>query len=165
MDETRPTSDAASAAGVGVERSRRQNLGVAVLAGLVAAVIGAVLWAVLTVTTGYQIGFMAVGIGFLVGFAVRLGHGTTKVFGVLGGTLALLGCLLGNFLSWIGFLARNQEVSVFSVLSATDMSLLSAMIEAFGVMDLVFYGIAVYEGYRFSFAPAATAPAEEPPAA
>jgi hypothetical protein len=46
------------------------------LAGLAAAIIGAIVWAVLTVMTNYhQIGWMAVGVGALVGFALRIGNG------------------------------------------------------------------------------------------
>ena len=45
------------------------------LAGLAAAIIGAIIWAVVTVTAKYQIGWMAVGVGVLVGFALRIGKG------------------------------------------------------------------------------------------
>ena len=69
----------------------------AVLAGLIAAGLGAYLWAVITIATGYQIGFMAIGVGVLVGSAVRgFGKGIEPVFGVIGTTLALLGCAAGS---------------------------------------------------------------------
>src|SRR5713101_3491857 len=38
-------------------------------AGLAAAIIGAIIWAVVTVTTKYQIGWMALGVGALIAFA------------------------------------------------------------------------------------------------
>src|SRR5690606_41520791 len=44
-----------------------QNMPLALLAGVAAAVIGAVLWAVITVATNLQIGYIAVGLRFLVG--------------------------------------------------------------------------------------------------
>jgi len=59
-----------------------QNLVLAALAGGVAALLGACIWAAVTVTTNYQIGWMAVGVGFLVGYAVRsFGKGIDKSFG------------------------------------------------------------------------------------
>src|SRR6266403_1915994 len=86
----------------------KQNLAIAIAAGAVAAVIGGIAWAVLTVTTEFQIGYMAVAIGFLVGFAVRLGDGFDKIFAYVGAILALFGCLLGNALSMIGFYAKAE---------------------------------------------------------
>ncbi len=54
------------------ERARsQQNLIGGILAGMVAASVGAILWAVITVATGFQIGFMAIAVGFLVGLASR----------------------------------------------------------------------------------------------
>src|SRR5690606_40980371 len=74
-----------------------QNLPLALLAGVAAAVLGAVLWAIITVATNLQIGYMAVGLGFLVGYTVRFaGKGLDKVFGILGSALSLGGCLLGD---------------------------------------------------------------------
>jgi hypothetical protein len=128
-----------------------QNYTVALAAGIVAAIIGGIAWAVITVMAEYQLGLMAIGVGLLVGFAVRLGNGAGPKFACTGAALALLGCLLGNFLSMIGFYAKAQNLSVFTALSAVDYANVpGAMISAFDVMDLVFYGIAVYEGYRFS---------------
>ena len=49
----------------------QQNFPAAVVAGFAGGTVGAIVWAVITVATDYQIGWMAVGVGFLVGFAVR----------------------------------------------------------------------------------------------
>lgn len=90
---------------------RQQNLPLGIAAGLVAAIVGGAVWAGITVASQMQIGWMAVGVGFLVGLAVRrLGKGLTKPFGIAGGALALLGCLLGNFLAMCGLLAQADEV-------------------------------------------------------
>lgn len=130
-----------------------QNLPMAFLGGSGAAILGGIGWALVTVATNYQIGWMAVGVGFLVGYCVRsLGKGIDKVFGIVGAALALLGCLLGNFFTLIGAYAKQESTGVFDVLVSIDYSLVpQVMIDAFSPMDLLFYGIAVYEGYRFSF--------------
>lgn len=129
----------------------KPNLMLAFFAGLAAALIGAVAWAAVTVTTEYQIGWMAIGVGFLVGFAVSLGKGSEQIFGILGAILALLGCVLGNFFAIIGFATKQEHLGLLTTLTSIDYSKVpSIMTDAFSSMDLLFYGIAVYEGYRFS---------------
>lgn len=130
-----------------------QDLSRGFLAGLGAAILGACLWAVITVLTGYQIGWMAVGVGFLVGFANRtFGRGVDKTFGYCGALLALVGCLLGNLLSVCIIIGNQTETSSLAVLSGlnpgTAMELMTA---TFQPMDILFYGLALYEGYKFSF--------------
>jgi hypothetical protein len=132
-----------------------QNLPLALLGGFGAAVLGAALWAAITVVTEYQIGWMAVGVGFLVGFAVRLlGKGLDKIYGFIGAGFALVGCLLGNFLATVTIIAQIEAVSVIEVLSFLFANL-DAAIELMGIafspIDLLFYGIAIYQGYKLSF--------------
>lgn len=69
--------------------------------------------------TKYQIGWMAIGVGFLVGFSVRrFGRGTAKTFGIIGAVSALPGCLLGNLLSACGFIAQSESAPVLDVVFA-----------------------------------------------
>ncbi len=130
-----------------------QNLLMALVGGAGAALIGAVLWAVVTVATGYQIGFMAIGVGFLVGISSRkLGMGIDRSFGFAGAFFALAGCLLGNLLAVCGMVANQEGIPILQVLSAmSPQDSIELMVATFTPMDLLFYGIAVYEGYRFSF--------------
>jgi hypothetical protein len=119
-------------------------------AALAAAIIGAIIWAVVTVTTKYQIGFMAVGVGAFVGFALRIGNGG-RTFGILGAFLALFGCILGNYFSLIALAAAELHVPFFTLLSNTDTAkVISAMWEDFISTSFLFYAIAAYEGYKFS---------------
>lgn len=135
------------------ERRAKQSLPLAVIAGVVAALVGAGLWAAVTVATGYQIGWMAVGVGFLVGYAVRAaGKGIDPVFGVIGAVFALLGCVAGNLFSTVGFVAQEEAVPFFEILGQVNLSNAIEVLGAtFSPIDLLFYGIAIYEGYRFSF--------------
>ena len=111
------------------------------------------LWAVITVATEYQIGWMAIGVGFLVGFAVRLtGKGVDTSFGLTGATLALLGCLAGNLLATCVFIAQQNNVPLLDLIFSLNLGIaVELLIETFSPIDLLFYGIAVYEGYRFAF--------------
>ena len=130
-----------------------QNFPLGTSIGLAAALIGAVVWAVITIVTEYQIGWMAVGVGFLVGIAMRqFGKGVSMKFGIAGALLALLGCLLGNLFSVCGFIGAQEGISPLAVLFQIDFSVALELLKAtFSPMDLLFYGIAVYEGYQLSF--------------
>jgi len=132
-----------------------QNLSMGMAAGSVAAAIGAVIWGVITYVTEYQIGWMAVGVGILVGLAVRrFGQGIDKSFGVSGAALALAGCIMGNVFASCMFISQQAQVGLMEVLARLDpVIVVQITVETFRPMDLLFYGIAVYEGYRFSFKP------------
>ena len=119
-------------------------------AGLAAAILGAIVWAVVTVTSNYQIGWMAVGVGALVGFAMRIGNGG-KAFGIMGAFLALFGCVLGNYFSLIAFASAKEHVGFFTMLNNADSAtVIAAMWDDFLSASILFYAIAVYEGYKFS---------------
>jgi hypothetical protein len=135
------------------------NLPMGFMAGLVAAAVGAGLWAVITVVTNYQIGWMAVGVGALVGVAVRMaGKGTTKVFGITGAVLALAGCLIGNLLTGSVVLARQWDMSLMLFLSRLTPDLVADLMKAmFDPIDLLFYALAIWTGYRFSIVSTDTA--------
>ncbi len=130
-----------------------QDLSRGILAGLGAAILGACLWAVITVLTGYQIGWMAVGVGFLVGFANRtFGRGVDKTFGYCGALLAFVGCVLGNLLSVCIMIGNQTETSSLTVLSSLNPgTAIDLILATFQPMDILFYGLALYEGYKFSF--------------
>jgi antitoxin component YwqK of YwqJK toxin-antitoxin module len=130
-----------------------QDFYYAIIGGVLATMMSAVLWAVITVTTQFQIGFMAVGVGLVVGFTIRFfGAGIDKKFGYLGAFLSLIGCLAGNLFTQVGFIAQAESLGYFETLTYLNFGLIiDILIESFNPMDLLFYGIAVYEGYRFAF--------------
>ena len=68
--------------------------------------------------------------------------------------MSIFGCLLGNLLSLCLIVAGHEGVSPFAVLThlgGHPALLPAALVATFHPLDLLFYGIAVYEGYRFSF--------------
>lgn len=134
------------------EIQSEQNLVTGTVAGVVAGAVGAAIWTVVTVVTTLQIGWLAVGIGCLVGAAVRWGgRGTTQVFGIVGAVLALVSVLVGNFVSMMGLWAAELELSYVQMAMQFDYSqTFPIMAASFSPTDLLFYGIAVWEGYRFS---------------
>ena len=134
------------------------SLPTALVAGCVAAGLGAVAWALITVWTNMQIGWMAVGVGFLVGYAVRIfGKGSDATFQVLGAVLSLVGCLAGNLLAVCAMLSEQEQIPFFRILTQlAPAQIVGLMVDTFSAMDLLFYGIAIYEGYKVSKSPVAT---------
>lgn len=130
-----------------------QNLLMGTLAGLVASTIGAGIWATVTVMTEYQIGWMAIGIGLLVGFAIRFtGKGINQSFGIVGGVMSLVGCVVGNIFTISYFVAVNEGMAFMDILSQLNLAIIVDMLTAtFEAMDVLFYALAVYFGYKYAF--------------
>lgn len=130
-----------------------QNLLMGLAAGAVAMVVSAFLWAAVTLATDYQIGYMAIGVGFLVGFAIRFaGKGMDQIFGITGAVLSLIGCLLGNLFTFVGILAGEWGIDYLAVISQLDMTTIISLFEVtFSPIDLLFYGLALFFGYKYAF--------------
>lgn len=137
------------------QNQSQENFGMALAVGLVAAVVSSLIWMAITYFTNYQIGWMALGVGFVVGWCVRwAGKGARPIFGFLGATLALLGCMLGNLLTACVSIAVQQQITVGQVLGALNTDLVLEIFKAtFQPMDLLFYGLAIWWGYKYSFVP------------
>ena len=134
------------------EVGANQNLVLGIICSLLTAIVCALIWAAITVASGYQIGYMAIGLGFLVGKVNHFtGRGNTIVFGVVGAVMALLGCVLGNYMTIIGFTAGELNMGYIEAFNSFSFStVFEAMKENFSVIDILFYGIAGYEGFKFS---------------
>ncbi len=130
-----------------------QNLLMGALTGFFAAMVGAGIWATVTVVTEYQIGWMAVGIGFFVGFAVRFaGKGIAPVFGAVSAVMALVGCAVGNLMTFTYFIAMSEGLTFMDVVTQLDFAIASDILSStFEVMDVLFYGLAAYFGYKYAF--------------
>lgn len=131
---------------------KRNNLVLGIIGGLIAAIVGAAIWAGITVITGMQIGYVAIGVGFLVGLAIRFaGKGATVVFSAVGGTLALLACVLGNVMSIIGFYSKEAGIGIAEAVGTFPYGrTIELMTLTFSPMDLLFYGFAGYFGWKYA---------------
>jgi hypothetical protein len=130
-----------------------QNFPMGVLAGIGAALLGALLWATIAAFTGLNFSLIAIAVGAMVGFAVQqAGKGIDVKFGIAGAVLAALGCFMGNILGVFGYVAYKLDVNVFSLLSNVPLgSVIENYFNEIGFFSIVFYGVAIYEGYNFSF--------------
>lgn len=132
-----------------------QVLTYAIIGGFFLSVICALLWALVTVTTEYQIGYMALAVGLIVGMGVRyFGAGIDPVYRFVGAFFSLLGCALGNLFSQVGFIADAESLGYFETLTYLDLETIILIYkESFSPMDVLFYGFAIYEGFRFAVRP------------
>ena len=119
--------------------------------GTVAMLASAIAWGAITYFTEYQIGWMAIGVGFLVGLAIKFfGRGKTVMFGISGAVLALIGCVLGNLIFYSGVIAREEGAAfleVFFFFFLSPVASLELFTVAFDFMDILFYALAAYAGF------------------
>ena len=136
------------------EMLAEENLPKGILCAVVACIVGAVAWGLISVSTGRQIGFMPIAIGFMVGFAMRQGKGIRPIFGITGAALSLVSCILGDFLSIIGYISQDYEMGYFQVLAGVDYGeIFSILLKNVMSMTALFYGFALIfeEEFLLSF--------------
>lgn len=130
-----------------------QRLRPAIIASIFAAVGGALLWVAVTLWSGYQISWMAVGVGWIVGVAVRYaGYGVHWHFGLVSVLGTVLGCVLGNILIAVTLMSgASLQVAANLVphLAVADVAL--AISESFHRTDIAFYVGALYAGWYYAF--------------
>jgi hypothetical protein len=120
---------------------------------ILGALIGAVAWAIITDVTNFQIGYMAIAVGWLAGYGMRTLGGAPNVMGArVAALVGFLGCVLGNLITaGIEIVKHDTSTSAGFVALAMltrpqiDIGILR---DTFNVMDVLFYGIAIYAAYR-----------------
>lgn len=148
-----PPSVERSDASAGPDPRSSQRPVHAVAAGVVTAFVGAGAWAIVTLLMARQVAFFAIGVGVLVGMAVRAaGRGVETRYGVIGASCAFAGCLLGNVAIAVVFVSRRAGEGFWETLAGTDPAALAEIVaSSFRPLDLAFYAIALWEGYRLAF--------------
>jgi multisubunit Na+/H+ antiporter MnhE subunit len=137
----------------------------ALLAGAVAAILAAIAWAAITAATSFQIGYMSIGVGFAVAFAVRyFGQSHDRKFAILSGALALAGCVLGNYLAAIAVSAPRLHDTIPNLAITLLPRFAQVITDTFSPMDLIFYAVGVYFGYKYALVPLKRPVADEAPA-
>lgn len=147
--------------------SRSDGLLKATGAGLVAALVGGIVWGLIVKWTQYELGFVAWGIGFLVGTAVVYGGRNLRgiPFQLIAVVFALLGIALGKYLGfvWVGQ-DELGEVGIDLPLFSKDTFDLywDARKDVWGWWDLLWVGLAVVTAFRTPQRESEPEPAAQP---
>lgn len=123
----------------GSQAIRPATYAAAVAGGVLAAVAGGVIWGLLVIFTGYEIGYVAWGLGLVAGFAVALFARGEKgvplqVIAVLAG---LLGIVIGKYFTFFHFL-KQAVASESGAEAASNITVFSM-----GVVQMFFKNISV----------------------
>ena len=78
----------------------KSNIWLSVALGFWAAVISSLIWYALVVISGWQIGIIAIFVGYIVGYAVMYGSGNagSRTLQIIGVSLTLFGMILSEYL-------------------------------------------------------------------
>lgn len=151
-----------------MQQERTGNLALGVLGGLGTAVAVAILWGMITAATQFQIGYMAIAVGFAVAYAMRfVGRGRDRRFAIAAAILAVIGCALGNYFAVCAVVAQQTHVPVITATVQLVPHFAEVMTKTFSAMDVLFYAIGAYFGYKYALKPMgpeapAAAPADAP---
>jgi len=121
------------------------------LAGAGVAVLGAILWAVVVYLSKYEIGLLAVVIGYGVGYTVhRVGGVATQRTAIIAAVLAGVGILLGFVLTTIAAVAQTFDLGFFEVVSRTTDNGLWGTVLSSSVsgLDWFFLAIGAFSAWR-----------------
>ena len=138
-----------------------QNFINGLAAAVVATIAGALGWGAISVATGYMIGWVAIGIGVLVGYGMQVfGKGLTAKYSAVAAVLAVVGCLAGNFAAAVMFEMKSYGASVSDVLTGLTINdIIAFYTQTLEAMDLLFWALAL--GAAWSFATRKLTPDEE----
>jgi signal peptidase I len=147
-----------------VER-RRPRVGLALLAGVAAAIAGGVAWGLVAKWTDRELGVLAWAIGLAVGFAVLQASGGRRAPALQAVAVgsALLGVLLGKYLAFALVVQQETERlggAGIGLVSSEMRSLFQDNLgDVFGLVDLLWIGLAIASAWYM------LRPEEEPEAA
>jgi len=130
----------------------------AVLGGAIAAIVGGVLWGLIVILTNYEIGYMALGVGFLCGYGVVIfskGRRGTPMQ-MIAIVFSLVGILIGKYVTFFHFykqaVAEGYGSEAASGVSLFSGDMLSTFMQAFGSLvsgfDLLWVALAVFTAWR-----------------
>ncbi|CAM5552161.1 hypothetical protein SAVIM338S_04481 [Streptomyces avidinii] len=127
---------------------RAGNVGLGIAAALVAALAAAAAYGGIMNAIEREIGYAAVGVGALVGFAAGKLGGRNPVLPVVGAILAVASVFLGELFFYALALAGAANVGLGEVLSTVGVSgLVDIWKEEADVMSILFLALGAFTGY------------------
>ncbi|MER5812751.1 hypothetical protein ABT143_31975 [Streptomyces sp. NPDC002033] len=124
------------------------NIGLGIVAAVVAALVTAGVYGAIIGATGYQVGYAAVGVGALVGFAAGKVGGANPLLPVVSVVLALAAVFAGQIYG-IAWIAGDQlQLSTLDVLNLGVSPLVDAWKEASSAMTFLFLAVGGYAAFQ-----------------
>ena len=129
------------------------NLPPAILLGIVAAVAGGLIWYAIVALTNYQLGIVAVGIGYLVGLAVMFGAGKKRgpALQAIAVVITLIAMVVGEYFVirhfWVEALAEEGTTGIPLLLPINGMFTLVTEGIKLEPITLLFWAIALWAAF------------------
>jgi hypothetical protein len=146
------SADTAPAAPAPSVPASGSDLAGGLLAGIVAAVVASALWYGVVVITNYQVGFVAIAVGFIVGQGVVLGarrHGHVALVAI-SVVLTFLGLAISEYLVVMHFIEREfaavgQTIELIQPIGLV-VEIVTEQIKSEPI-TLLFWGIALFQAF------------------
>lgn len=133
------------------EPTERDRVVRSIVLGGVSALLGAAVWVAIGAATRHQVGFVAVGVGLLVGYSMSRLRASWPGLPFVAAAIALVGVLVGDLVLDVFLQAQYEGVGVGAALGTT-ITTPSVARELFGAyfspIDLVFWLVAAWAAYR-----------------
>ncbi|WP_216588953.1 hypothetical protein [Streptomyces brasiliscabiei] len=125
----------------------RHNLALGLVVAVVTALVTAGIYGGIVGATEYEIGYAAVGVGFLIGFAAGKVGGANPVLPVISALLSLGAVYLGQLIGIAVFVAGELGVSAASLFTEQLDVLTQAWSETADAMTFLFLAIGAYAAF------------------
>ena len=131
-----------------------------IVAGVLASFVASIVYALYPFLFGIQLEFLAIGVGFIVGFTISKFSGRKSwVLGIFGAILSLASCILGDVLSAIAIYSYQNNAPFFEIITSLNFSkITNILFQIIGMENILFYLMAMLIGYGFSASPPLPAP-------
>jgi hypothetical protein len=137
----------------GVTPVEKPSLFRAIAAAFVAAIAGGVVWGLLAVPAGQGAHPLAVAVGLMVGFSVRIrGNGHTIPYRIVGLIFTAIGSAIGAVLAATALTAMEGGLGIDGITTIlSDVNNLPTVVQGqFGLVSLVSVALALYLAFRLS---------------
>lgn len=116
--------------------------------GVIAAAVGAGLWMVVTEVTGYEIGLIAIAVGFIVGTAVRMG--SRGIGGVAYQLLAVFLSYTAIVITYIPVIVADVEGSLAWVVAIPIAYVAPFLMGSENIIGILIIGFALWQAWKMN---------------
>lgn len=141
--------------------SAQQKVSIGILAGIGAMLAGTILWVL--IAQKYKVSWMSIVVAFGIASATKYAGKVTVWWpGVINAVLALVAAVIGNLATAI-YIVSKRGKTPGEILAGMDIGTAITFLKALsGPIGIVFYALAIYVGFWFSFTHIPKIPGELP---